>query len=466
MATKKRKGKNKVTQPFQFLDLPTEIRKKIYKIVLCSFNEPPKESICRWKPDQMQNAQALGYRNIPRLGHSISTAILRASKAVHAEAYDVMVKSNRLVRISANDIAMSRIMIPAQMPVVTMNKRPIQRCQGITLHLNLSCVEEGYMGSFDNYEDKRDLLILGRDWPAFCRLLSIAEFWILKFNQQVVLGLELFPRAHEFPKYKSTLSKEFTAKAIEDLIRPFEQLRGFPNASFVGRDPYGGHISRKEADRVISQVARSAYEDPKAALRILQRHKDEGFAFFHIKDNIKASKEYTSAVTKIQTMRDGASWIDMCNTGGSKFVNSFAELYSEIYILSADNDLMTMQENPKARLPDYREMLLSLRDNCTRSLWTALDVDKEFRKYPGFSWRMSGERRAQANYKLALCWRWFADPEDADDALTAIREARQLCPDDERIRDELQTITAWKERVGDVPWSVDSLLQRLNLQFV
>ncbi|CAN9329941.1 unnamed protein product [Alternaria alternata] len=75
---------------FRFRDLPGEIRNKVYRIVLCSFRPPPTtiEPSSFFTPELAK--------------HDIETSILRTSKETYLEAYDVMVKSNRFVKITSS----------------------------------------------------------------------------------------------------------------------------------------------------------------------------------------------------------------------------------------------------------------------------------------------------------------------------------------------------------------------------
>ena len=67
---------------FRFLDLPREVRDKIYGILLCTFPQPDAVT-----PD------------MNTLEH-FSPSILRVNKQVYSEGYNVMIKVNRFVLVT------------------------------------------------------------------------------------------------------------------------------------------------------------------------------------------------------------------------------------------------------------------------------------------------------------------------------------------------------------------------------
>lgn len=75
---------------FRFLDLPREIRNKIYRAALCGFEPPPTTFMP--PPDADTSVDFMSRVTVAE--HTIDTSILLASKQIHREAYDAMVKTN------------------------------------------------------------------------------------------------------------------------------------------------------------------------------------------------------------------------------------------------------------------------------------------------------------------------------------------------------------------------------------
>lgn len=112
-------------QPFRFMDLPGEIRNKVYGFLLCAFDEAPEEY------DPGDYLLACPTRNFTFVTHSVDTAILCTNSKIHREAYDFMVKTNRFVRVSCLRglpiITMLRI---HRVPVVTV-QRSLEHFKGL-----------------------------------------------------------------------------------------------------------------------------------------------------------------------------------------------------------------------------------------------------------------------------------------------------------------------------------------------
>jgi hypothetical protein len=112
------------TAPFRFMDLPGELRNKVYTLLLCSFEPAPAR--IRKLPDRLFSDDSRT-SDFVSASQSNDPAILRVNSRVHREAYDVMVKTNRFLRISFPDGLYQLKMIAGSMvPIVASAQRAVQ----------------------------------------------------------------------------------------------------------------------------------------------------------------------------------------------------------------------------------------------------------------------------------------------------------------------------------------------------
>ncbi|KAG9195736.1 hypothetical protein G6011_00857 [Alternaria panax] len=113
---------------FRFRDLPEEIRKKIYRVVLCSIRPPPT-TIPLDAPSFFDEMPA---------EHEIETAILRTSKEIYREAYNVMVKSNRFVKVtSSRGLALRGAAKGRAVRMIAIEETVVDRFTGYVLSVHI-----------------------------------------------------------------------------------------------------------------------------------------------------------------------------------------------------------------------------------------------------------------------------------------------------------------------------------------
>jgi hypothetical protein len=127
---------------FRFTALPAEIRNKIYRDLLCTFN-------CDREPDgRFDSVLARLMREKEMLNGVCEAAlngnasILLASRQVYREAYDVMVKTNQFVRVRGHNFNFSELLLRGQLPVVTMDRARSAQFQGYMLCMDITDAEE------------------------------------------------------------------------------------------------------------------------------------------------------------------------------------------------------------------------------------------------------------------------------------------------------------------------------------
>lgn len=96
VSDKIRRLERRAEQPFRFMDLPGELRNKVYALLLCSFGSTPKPA--RERSDAFLDDRS-GLLHVVDLPHTNNPTILRTNSQIHREAYDVMIKTNRFIRV-------------------------------------------------------------------------------------------------------------------------------------------------------------------------------------------------------------------------------------------------------------------------------------------------------------------------------------------------------------------------------
>jgi hypothetical protein len=93
-------------QPFRFMDLPRELRDKIYRNLLCSFIPPLRSD-----------------SGLVIMNHSLNMDILRTSSTVHEEAHEVMIKTNQFVHVrSGGGLPISGLFMGHSIPLVGLRR--------------------------------------------------------------------------------------------------------------------------------------------------------------------------------------------------------------------------------------------------------------------------------------------------------------------------------------------------------
>ena len=107
--------------PSRFMDLPGELRNKVYTLLLCSFGPTPAPT--RIIPEELFSKEKFLVKLVFAQQWNDPT-ILRVNSQVHREAYDVMVKTNRFVRISCpGGFTLNNLIAGQNVPVIASGKR-------------------------------------------------------------------------------------------------------------------------------------------------------------------------------------------------------------------------------------------------------------------------------------------------------------------------------------------------------
>lgn len=283
-------------QPFRFMDLPEEIKAQVYELLLCCFDSTPL-------PTEVDTYMERP-RRLPRLSHSIDTAILRTNKEIYRGAYEVMVKRNKFIHVRFEGVfndAVSICLAAYGVPVITVKPAAASLFPGYVLNaiidVHPATLLDGppedldYLtGSAINIFHPADWILLGRDWETFCRMLGTIDNRLSKFTIAMRLSFTLnVERVHLF-------SDSFARSTQMQLLGPMEEhLRGFYNM-FIN-----GTTEHALVSRILATVSKPRYTNHSELLDDMESFEQAGNDFRDTGNPSKAMEQWVEGIRRCRS---------------------------------------------------------------------------------------------------------------------------------------------------------------------
>lgn len=399
--------------------LPLEVCNKIYAFLLTDFDPPSTElEITESGIQSLMTDSAWA-------SHSIDTTILRVSRDVHLEAYDLMVKKNRFVRVISRGVP-NYLLSAMKVPIVTTNSDHVNRFRGYVLEVTMTSHEEPVPEMPPRAHDPFEAMILARDAGALCFGLMSGNKVIPGFADRVNLVLNLglvVTASREARDYEDleSLKRYFSEKNQKEILQPFSDFL-FDVHNFQVR----GLVSADVANSTCNGAASSKWGDPQEVLDHFTAWKEISLQYLERGETSIASDSYVSAVSDIDTLRMNNHWPRLVQEGGEHFITQLAELYFRLNLSCAHLFMSLEGDGVFVRLA--RSSLVCANRAMTTGHWKG-----------GFTWQPPRELRALLHIRTA---RFFRLRGDLMDAMGELDDALQLCPDDPAILMERRLLSA------------------------
>lgn len=401
--------------------LPIEVCNKIYAYLLAEFHQPAYQVELT---DAELQEHLEDFHFVP---HAVDTTILRTSRDVHREAYDLMVKECRFVHLKCRKIPLF-LMTTGAVPFVTMNTEHVRQFKGYVLEVNATYHGEQLPQQFGgnrtfeammlavHLKGLGESLMIGNTMPGFSNHLTLR----LNLGPMVNVGHE----ARDYEDLES-LERYFTEKTQKKLLRPLaDSLYGFQDVQICGL------VLTDVVSSTLTAMASSKWAGPKHVLDHLAARKEFGMQLFRENKHQLASNSWTRDIIEIDMLRKGSEWSGLVHHGGEPFIDRVAEIYFQISLNGAHIKLKARRN--EVLLNSLEAFLLHASKAMTTGFWKA-----------GFTWRPPEKLEVKLHFRTACFYRLRGDLSDAQRAMNEIGQALRLRPDDPAILRERQLVSQW-----------------------
>ncbi|KUL88398.1 hypothetical protein ZTR_04914 [Talaromyces verruculosus] len=396
-------------KPFRLLDLPTEIRDKIYHEILCTW--PAYKST--WDEAKQQ---AVVPTEVAVMNRKIETAILRTNKQVYQEAKTVLLRGNQFIRVSIKGFRpLQFLFIPSQVPVVTMNQDAITKYRGFVMTHSIDITDDPapLKGQFE-------VMILRRDLDRFAAALSKGDISSPNFTATSKHTVTL----HN--PFVGTFTPNFLdSKNQERLLAPYRKhLHSFKNFKIDGK------VKAEIANTVSTEIRQERIPDPQELLEDIKRQKDLGNKHYLEGDMVKCSDDWCGALLQIHRLAKSHVWSRVKAAGGKPFTDKITELFFQLNMNEMQGTIKVMQQSTPQDRAEYADGVYEAGQSASMASQVL-----------GTDWKPNLEQRAKLAYRLAMTHRLADD--DKRVAQQMITLAAGACPEDPAIQREKEAIRRW-----------------------
>jgi hypothetical protein len=438
---------------FRFLDLPRELRDRVYDYTLCSFSQRTTDFTIGFYA--RVHAQA-SFQHREFLG---TVNILLACRQIHHEGYSYMLKSNLFIRVECRGIDISKFMHShtPQLHILAFSRHQsntrMKRTQkypwyAMCLWIGVETKQSQYMYR----KEYANIVLLRIDLEEFCRRLEIEQAARTQSDPKrhiVKIVVELDPckyaQGDEENKDRSVqcMRKLFSPKMQEDLLRPVRTgIRGFKNLTIKGC------TEKQLVQRTLQEVESPLWTNAEAFMSELRKHRNNSVTCQLKGDYVQSAGSCAAGISMLNRLCVSPSSLEYFRKADSTFDLFLAEAYFSFHLTMGRCIYNHFKPSIQSRIDTNKQSeILSACFDIVSILSHIFDISTLFKLRR--SYEPPESERAEVHYMIAFATRfkkvnWIDPQELRDQALYHINQASTLCPGRTSYEDERRCIEEWE----------------------
>jgi hypothetical protein len=408
--------------------LPVEICNEIHTCLLAEFKPVGLKQL-----DGQTMASALEDQlaEFTRARHSIETAILSTSRDIYCEAYNLMFKKNRFIRVTSQGVP-KHLMSTAPLPVVTAVTDHVKDFRGYVLRVTMTF--PGQLAPSWKpvaYREFFEAMILAKDLDKLCLGLMQGDLFIPHFKDGVVLTLYLGPAVTVSPKTLHfedlrSLERGLCSETNQiKVIQPFSDwLKDFKNVRLYGL---------VLADVAESFSKRTTWGDLDTLPKIVDDITDA------VQPSLVKPREkvwsgpnpWIKGICLLNMLRNGDLWPRIVAGGSQDLIADFAQLYFALCLYSAAFYMQAVGGKEA-----FTSLVGNLLERASRAMATGRWKEE-------ITWVPTDRGRADLHCLRARYLRVRGNNGDFYTAWREIVQATNLFPNDPDYLTEKDLMSAW-----------------------
>ncbi|TEY43619.1 hypothetical protein BOTCAL_0367g00070 [Botryotinia calthae] len=385
-----------VSTPFRFLNLPLNIRQHIYKILLCTVEDPPE--------DLRDNGYTLVPIRITQLQHDIYPQILRTCRKINHEATIIMRETNLFVmvtgviRLDEPRICFFSKYIPMVRIKTEQQADDFRKACVMTHELCEPTKAPGVLP-----DEPYKFMLLHRHLPLLCAALVVSAIGTLPYCDETSAAhiVTILGTYDEEISESSFLSE----KLQETLIAPYRSaFKGFTGFQLKG------NISDELKDSILSGITWAPQLNPERTIHGLQSMEARGKDIFARGGVENANQIWCQALINIRRILTMSKRQMLHETHEPDFIYQLMNMYFD---LSSDRLQYIINAMQMARLQQRKALFrvlsrivddpFNMSNQCSLKVWAPVQHKlAEFRYREAIGCRLAEVSRANEAIEEAL----------------------------------------------------------------